>query len=239
MRGSELTPSVVLSTMHHSGSSAISPILREWFKSRAFSVSNWSKAPADRKSTFIEVSKARPFFHFGHYDFSFFESVIQDENMRFITLNRDPRDVLVSYVRDDMYMHDIDEKNFESMMLAYINHEFVKVVENAIEWQKPRKNVFVLKFDDLKANVEECVIKIREFSGFASDQRQGLSGIAERHSFSSVAGRQRGEQGKIIRGNGYGLVRRGVSGEWKQCFTDEIANKFELYLGDLTGELGY
>ena len=125
------------------------------------------------------------------------------------------------------------------MMLAYINHEFVKVVENAIEWQKPRKNVFVLKFDDLKANVEECVIKIREFSGFASDQRQGLSGIAERHSFSSVAGRQRGEQGKIIRGNGYGLVRRGVSGEWKQCFTDEIANKFELYLGDLTGELGY
>ena len=211
----------------------------EWFESRAFRVSKWSDTPADRKSRFMEISKARPFFHFGHYDFSFFKSVIQDENMRFITLNRDPRDVLVSYVRDDMYMHDIDEKNFETMMLAYINPDFVKMVENAIEWKKPRKNVLVLKFDDLKANVEQHVIKILEFSGFNIDQRQTLSGIVERHSFSSVAARQRGQPGKIIRGNGLGLLRRGVSGEWKQCFNSEIQNKFELYLGDLTRELGY
>ena len=239
MSGKELTPSVVLSTMHHSGSSALSPILMEWFGSRAFQVSTWSDDPADRKSRFMEIAQHRPFFHFGHYDFSFFESVVQDENMRFITLNRDPRDVLVSYVRDDMYMHDIDEKNFESMMLAYINPNFVKTVESAIEWKKPRKNVLVLKFDDLKVNVEECVIKILEFSGFAIDQMYGLSGIVEKYSFSSVAGRQRGEQGKIIRGNGHGLVRRGVSGEWKRCFNSEIQNKFELYLGDLTRELGY
>lgn len=159
--------------------------------------------------------------------------------MRFITLNRDPRDVLVSYVRDDMYMHDIDEKNFETMMLAYINPDFVKMVENTIEWKKPRKNVLVLKFDDLKANVEQHVIKILEFSGFNIDQRQTLSGIVERHSFLSVAGRQRGQPGKITRGNGHGLLRRGVSGEWKQCFNSEIQNKFELYLGDLTRELGY
>ena len=138
-----------------------------------------------------------------------------------------------------MYMHDIDEKNFETMMLAYINPDFVKMVENTIEWKKPRKNVLVLKFDDLKANVEQQVIKILEFSGFNIDQRQTLSGIVERHSFLSVAGRQRGQPGKIIRGNGHGLLRRGVSGEWKQCFNSEIQNKFELYLGDLTRELGY
>ena len=80
---------------------------------RERSESKWSDAPADRKSRSMEISKACPFFHFGHYDFSFFKSVIQDENMRFITLNRDPRDVLVSYVRDDMYMHDIDEKTLK------------------------------------------------------------------------------------------------------------------------------
>lgn len=87
MSGKELAPSVVLSTIHHSGSSALSPILMDWFESRAFQVSKWSDDPADRKSTFMEIAKHRPFFHFGHYDFSFFESVIQDENMRFITLN--------------------------------------------------------------------------------------------------------------------------------------------------------
>ena len=50
MSGKELTPSVCLSTMHHSGSSALSPILMEWFGSRAFQVSTWSDDPADRKS---------------------------------------------------------------------------------------------------------------------------------------------------------------------------------------------
>ena len=49
------------------------------------------------------------------------------------------------------------------MMLAYINPDFVKMVENLPRMEKTKKKRFGLKFDDLKANVEQQVIKILNF----------------------------------------------------------------------------
>jgi len=224
--------------VHHSGSSAIYPILRDYLALQGYKTT-CAMTGSFNKGSFDDQLRdlGTPLFYYGHNPFTEFETLIHRPDFHAVTLNRDPRDVLCSWVFDDMYLHNIDPEYTESMLIRYINEEFKESIEQALLWSK-QSMVTVLRFDEMKRDIRGTIIRVLDAARVDKDDRI-ISELVNEYDFKSVTGATDTTTGQIIRNNIQGFYRDGTSGGWKTKFTPRVKEIFEHTLGKLCSKLGY
>ena len=91
-------------------------------------------------------------------------------------------------------------------------------------------NIHWVQFEDLKANPEETVQKLADFLGVGDDKELVQSAI-EDSSFESMKEKATSQGEKEC-----AHLRKGVSGDWRNYFSDELAQEFvEKYNTVLSG----
>jgi hypothetical protein len=106
--------------------------------------------------------------------------------------------------------------DYKSHLTYWLEHDYVTI-----------------RYEDLLADtVGELRRALRELKGAEPDMER-LEHAVKKNSFEEKAKRARGEE------NTGNFLRKGVSGDWKNYFTPEVARVFDEYAGDLLIKLGY
>jgi len=144
--------------------------------------------------------------------------------MRLITVIRDPRDVFVSmanYVSNlpvelGGWGDEFAKKNIEQQLLELIDKsDFMFDLFNS--WST-YNNCLLLKYEDLKANIEKCTAEIIHYCGLEVDHI-GIKRSIELNDFSRLAGRKSGVENKTS------FYRKGIVGDWKNHFNEELLDR--------------
>lgn len=157
---------------------------------------------------------------------------------RLIFLLRDGRDVVDSWI--DAYQRGswaIDEGAFavapEGRLalvewLASVWAYRARAVGRAFEGREPDARIMV-RYEDLLADPAGRVASICELIGVEADGDE-LSSVAERHAFTNVDDRQRGEKREI---------RAAAPGSWRQNLTPDEGRAMEEIMGAELEAFGY
>jgi len=228
-------PNVVFYNLTCAGSSAIVPILEE-ILSEDYGYTIWGNP--ENTDQFIEhFDSAKPHLHWTHSPALRFESFLKRDDFRFICLYRDPRDAFVSHIKDLIHRGLHQDLPEHQLYHENIGSNFMGLFDYADEWvQLNQENIFKLRFEDLKADTPKQARKIFEFLGLSvGDQR--LRESCNRYSFESMAKRQRGAEGEMIRSNL--MFRKGISGDWKNEFDPSVTQEFEQQFGHIINRWDY
>ncbi len=228
-------PHVVFYNLTNSGASAIVPILEELLTSE---VGYCSIGDPSTSSTFENVFRdTKPSFHWTHSPPSTFSNFLGRDDFRFICLIRDPRDVLVSHIKDLIYRDLHEGKSESNLYLEYIGANFDGMYHYADEWiQLDKTNVMAIRFDELKADIPFTIRRVLDFLDLdICDQK--LKACCEKYSFESITNRNRGETGPVIRNNL--MFRKGISGDWKNQFDSKVTSDFESKFQPILNKWGY
>jgi len=230
-------PNVIFYNLTNAGASAIVPILNELLpKQFGYKI---FKDPSHSEKFEQNFSEDQPPFHWTHSPKSLFRRYLSRDDFRFICLYRDPRDVLLSHVKDRFYVGDrsLEYQTEKEVFFEYISTNFGNMFNVADEWiHSNQRNILVMSFEDLTKNVPLATQKILTFLGLPLCQSV-LSEVCNRHSFESVTQRKRGEDGPIVR-KGF-LWRKGVSGEWRNKFDPDVQAAFNIQFGRILNRWGY
>lgn len=115
-------------------------------------------------------------------------------------------------------------------------------VERQCEWLRlARESSFkVVRFDEVKKDTVKVVLEILEFYGLqvTPDMAAEVQALYdEKYSFEAMVGRPRGTAGGT-HSKGF-WVRKGISGEWRQKFDDELVELYDRKYGKDIEFLGY
>lgn len=167
-----------------------------------------------------------------------FAAELNREDVRFISLTRDPRDTLVSFLQNVLQTIHTEGKTMRTLCREAIQSGFEQRFEQAHAWhalQQP--NVFQISFEKMKRDIPALMAQLLEFIGLPPMDPAAMQRLCEKHSFESVTGRQRGEAGSTVR-NKF-LLHKGVSGEWANHFDGSIARMFQNRFGRYLRAWGY
>ena len=228
-------PTVVLASLPYSGLSAIYPVLREILSVQF----HYDIFASNHMSPFYHLFVDIPFplYHYTHDSFATFKDTIALKNTKFLFLYRDPRDAFLSRVKDM-----VNVKNYPTLSEKEI---FMKVLDDmpaslsrAWEWfQQDDTCCFKFSFGEMKRDLRTLFIRIFNYLELPVDKHL-LDETIRKHSFETVTGRRREENGDPIRTLRL-LCRKGISGDWKNHFDDEIKRKFKNLCGSFVIDMGY
>lgn len=159
-------------------------------------------------------------------------NLIQFENARHIHLLRDGRDVIVSkyFYEKDFSVQNGLIKSFDTPFDTYVKNI-------ALEWKNFVKTWFhsgtpIIKYENLLESTKEVLVKTLEILNINAVYKKIDEAIEDntKNRFSK-------KLDNICKSNTF--VRKGVSGDWKNYFTEDNKNTFKEAAGDLLVELGY
>lgn len=219
-------PHVVFYNLPNSGASALVPILETLTEAHGYA-NLASPAETHRFRSLLESGD--PVFHWTHHPLETFAAELDREDVRFICLTRDPRDVLVSYIKDIIQSGLHEDKPEQQLFQEAIRSGFNQWFEQAHVWRAlEQPNVFQLDFEAMKTDVPASLRQLLEFTGIpASPAAQNA--LCQKHSFEQITGRDRGENGHTLRGQF--LYRKGISGDWANHFDGQTARLFQRRFG--------
>lgn len=228
-------PHVVFYNLTSSGASAIVPILGE-ILADDFGYKIWGD-PSKSGNYAKTFDDAQPRFHWTHSPVDTFKPFLNRDDFRFVALVRDPRDVLVSRIRDAKHQGCFAEDSCEDICLSFIRENFFGLYQMADQWlQLDQRNVMPMSFEAMKADIPAAVTTVFTHLGLAADPAR-IADACQRHSFEAVTGRQPGQGGPIIR-NAY-MYRTGKSGNWKAEFSPRVKQAFHEKFAWLLERWGY
>lgn len=224
-------PNVFLVNLQNSGSSAIDPILRELFYRR------WYFLPpfGPEGSHLIQSIPHSPFYHWSHSSPSQFSSFLGRRDCRFIYLHRDLRDVSVSWAHEMLHRNFIPGASLNELIKLVYQKNLLEPAKAAQEWLS--KKCLVIKFEEIKTNLHGSVRLIVDYCGLKNVPDSEIEHLVNKYSYENVTGRKRGEDGPLLR-TGY-MLRKGISGEWRAHFDNEMKSEFKSIHGRCLIELGY
>lgn len=160
------------------------------------------------------------------------ESLLHNFKAHYIHMIRDGRDVIVSkyFFEKDFCVQNGILQSFECSMDEYVERTAKEWVDYVVKWSS--SNVLSCKYEQLLANPEETLEEI-----FAS---MGCSVSSERVTASVIANRKEAFSktlDKAFRHNTF--VRKGISGDWVNHFTERQKAIFKSIAGDLLIKLEY
>jgi len=172
-----------------------------------------------------------------------FESVkVPQNHLKFIII-RDLRDTLISFYFSTKYSHpviaDAIQKRRECLQsidieqgLKYTLHEQLKdcaVIVNS--WANSKE--LIMKYEDLLEDELSQFSKILEHCKIVVPKEILLHAISSNSFEKKSGGRKRGQED--IKSH----FRKGVSGDWKNYFSDSLKNEFKELYGELLIKTGY
>jgi lipopolysaccharide transport system ATP-binding protein len=134
----------------------------------------------------------------------------------------DGRQILNETSEEDGLLFLIDERGRAS---ANIQHSWLQAC-------RAEGDVRLFRYEDLIANEQQEFARIIEYCQIEIAP-QKLSKIVDKNSFSNLAGRKPGEEDISSH------YRKGISGDWKNHFTDRIKTEFKQKFGQLLIDTGY
>ena len=231
--------SLIFCNLFYSGSSAIVPILEDYLRTTDVNVLNYGPGSTRR---FIEDPPAPTYFHWTHSHSDLFIPFFEREEISVVFLHRDPRDVVISYIEDHISREVMKRENFKEALRAFAYGNFANEIREACKWVALAQKwpIKVIRFDELKKDTVGTTLDALEFYGFDRNQQleQKIQSLYdEKYSFEAMSNRPRGSEGKTVR-NRY-MVRKGLSGEWRNLFTPEALKSWDEELGTELALLGY
>jgi len=226
---------VVFYNLNNAGASAIVPILVELLTEK-FQYTALG-GPGDSIEFEKQFTEEAPIFHWTHSPASVFERFLDREDFRFICLFRDPRDVLVSHVKDLIHRELHEGHTEKQLYLDYISSEFGGMFHHADEWiHLDQPNVHTLSFEEMKRDIPAAVHSVLQSLGLEIPEPE-LQEVCKQNSFEAVAGRKCGEDGPTIRTSF--MYRKGISGDWKNQFDDNVIKAFHEHFDCFLQRWGY
>jgi hypothetical protein len=165
-----------------------------------------------------------------------------------VVVLRDPRDLLVSLVFSAVYSHGATDgvmKNVvalrEQMLALSMEQRLLQTmtyVEGMARWyvswteQSTSIDAAVVRYEDLvSADVATFTNLISSFGWPVP--HEAIASAVRRLSFTERSGRQNGEE------DVFSHLRKGISGDWKNHFTERVAEQFENAMPGLLKTTGY
>ena len=219
-------PHVVFYNLPNSGASALVPILEELLETQAYAKLS---SPAETHRFSSMLKSGDPVFHWTHHPLETFAAELDREDVRFICLTRDPRDVLVSYIKDIIQADSHEGKPEHQLFQEAIRSGFNQWFEQAHVWRAlEQPNVFQLDFTAIKTDIPATVRQLMDFIGIPASSAT-VSALCQKHSFEQITGRARGENGHTLRGQF--MYRKGITGDWANHFDGQTARLFQRRFG--------
>jgi hypothetical protein len=161
---------------------------------------------------------------------------------KFISVYRDPRDVVIS---GTFYLANLDKARggWGDELRHLSDKEKIRHFIATGGWCIDRLKAWFndgatcqVKYEQLLADTRGEVERVVNFLGIrASDKR--ISEIIEKNSFQKKSGRKTGEEDRSS------FFRKGISGDWKNYFDEELKQHFKTALNgrwnELLVEMGY
>ena len=225
---------IVFYNLPNAGASIVMPVLEEF--AQAAGCENFS-GPTEPQRLAEDVAASLKVFQWTHSGPENFADFLPCEDFRFICLTRDPRDVLVSHVKD-LIQRDLHEGKTENeLYLEYIDSNYGDMFDDANSWRAlEQANVINLTFEELKRNIPFGLRRILDFAEVPATDA-ALQESCARHSFENVTQRRCGQMGGTVRTQ-Y-LFRKGISGDWANQFNGEVALNFHQEFGGIMRRWNY
>jgi hypothetical protein len=143
---------------------------------------------------------------------------------------------LVQSYRNDLQFDDYDDivRNLPKF-IEYVNvqktHPSFSWSEFVNHWLKA--DAIFVKYEDMRSDpVAELRRIINKLTGKTLSENR-IGEIVEKYSFESKSGRKCGQEKKGS------FMRKGIVGDWKNCFSEKSIKTFKQYAGNELVKLGY
>ena len=172
-----------------------------------------------------------------------------------IILWRDGRDVLVSQYYHNLFYNDkgnaygvnitrnnvsfTDYDDILKNLPEFIEYTYKQKTNPRFSWTDfykvwgNRSGVIHTKYEDLRMETASELQRIMQELSKKNLPLDQAKDIADKFSFEKQSGRKPGQE------NTKSFMRKGVVGDWKNCFTPESKRLFAQYAGDALIGLGY
>ncbi|MEQ8240957.1 MAG: sulfotransferase domain-containing protein [Cyclobacteriaceae bacterium] len=167
--------------------------------------------------------------------------ILKTAGLNYVVLFRDLRDVAVSYyfyVKNTPWHPEYKTYNHFNSPSEGL-HQFAKtLLPEYKEWVYSWRNVadancLIIKYEDLKSDTLGHLRNItKHYKLIITDEE--LNRIVDKNSFKTLStGRKEGES------NNESFFRKGISGDWKNHFDDELKEIYKKEIGDFLIAEGY
>jgi tetratricopeptide (TPR) repeat protein len=222
-------PNLIFSNMPYAGSSGVVPVLLDILKELGWYLSPYAQHDSSRFK--LLVGRHEPFFQWTHTSTDQFMPFTRSPQFKFIYMHRDPRDCLNSLMNDPVHQcPDRDE-----FFLDTVKYWHECCLKDALRMIGD-DSVHSVTFAQMKEDMGALVQSILDFAGIEAPA-DVIARAVRRHSFEAVTGRRRGEDGSMHR-SGL-MVRKGISGGWRQGLTPAQHEILREIIGDDLVALGY
>ncbi|MCA9937737.1 MAG: sulfotransferase domain-containing protein [Anaerolineales bacterium] len=165
--------------------------------------------------------------------------LLQNAGLKYVVLYRDLRDVAVSYtfyVRQTPWHPDYPHYRALTVAegLARFARERLPAYANWVRsWQAngdPQLCLFI-RYEDMLVDTPGVMRQVADHFGLDAGNAT-ISAIVNQHQFARL--RQRAETTAQT-----GFYRKGISGDWQNCFTPDLVANFKSQIGEFLITLGY
>lgn len=150
---------------------------------------------------------------------------VQIDDVYYISVIRDPRDLIVSLsnyvshlpVKLGGWGEKFSKMDDRNKIIEVINKsDFIYELYSA--WAN-YDNCLLFKYEDLKKDIYSCIVKLVDFTNIDTTDRMIKKSITK-NDFKKISGRKSGNENKNS------FLRKGVVGDWKNHFDDELLKYF-------------
>lgn len=157
------------------------------------------------------------------------------DSIKYIYLARNPRDVAVSYFHYLRAGVEFEWDGTWSEFLRYFiegNVPYGGFFDHVLPWwnRKDDENVLFIKYEDMKKDLRSHINLIAEFLGFKLSSEEAEF-VAEKSSFKAMKAdpQTNMEQFSEYFKSGTSFMRKGITGDWVNHFSDEQLKEFEQW----------
>lgn len=228
-------PHLFFYNVTNSGASAMDPILRQLLREDYYYETPGTPVDTEWLQPFLDGPV--PFYHWTHSGPAVLRKWLHRDDVKFICLYRDPRDVLVSHARDPQNLAGWGSLSTAEVVARLSEGEFPGFFADVDAWlEMDPSRVFSFRFEDMKKDIPGMVRAILNFAGLPINEER-LQFVCDAHSFQRQTGRDRGQEGPTVR-TAY-MVRKGISGDWRNHFDADCAERFHHHCGQYLVRWGY
>ena len=208
-----------------------------WLRNILLLMADFEEIPAPyqdpRFDTWVDVYKIKPFLNDVDYATKNYiskshihnprlrDAILAHDNVRVFDIERDLRDVLVSY-----YYHQVRERrirvDFERFYWLLGRYKAYQILQYHAAWNIGAPNVYTTSFEKLKNDFNRETAAIADYLGLTVSASE-IEAIKEGTSLA----RQQKERGEEDKPEHERFFRKGIIGDWKNHFTPELLADLE------------